>query len=428
MRTAMRGFWQASTIALALGTILLTGCAMFGATGSGQTPGGGTAGDPQYTIEQSISDQAQGMTIAFDGLAFLTGSLGADSFFPPGKAADFWGFQYLRDNDPSQMGHNTDFLTKASLNMLNALTSSQRAQLVALAKSQVASINQYGYDRFVLMQAFRRLLGGDVPTGATGLDESAVKAYSAELYQLDGEMSYERAEVMGGILHGLTTSQRATLDAMVGRGMLEWPTAQEPSELRALTGDEKVAVMTYGGDLFSWYAGSIEADVYFCPERHGTYFGSFYMKDAPAVGNANYSISTTLTGDMGQAFLSDLTSTQARLVTDLVAVQHPLLLQILDTRRSVATQLRKFISGGTADKATVLSLMQTYGELDGEIVYHLATAFCDVGRSLTSAQKTQLTALRHQALGDFTPSGAFLYSSPIPMPTIPNTDFLFETP
>lgn len=36
-------------------------------------------------MEQTLSDQAQGMTISFDGLAFLTGSLGADSFLPPGN-------------------------------------------------------------------------------------------------------------------------------------------------------------------------------------------------------------------------------------------------------------------------------------------------------------------------------------------------------
>jgi len=42
--------------------------------------------------------------------------------------------------------------------------------------------------------------------------------------------------------------------------------------------------MTYASEMFSWYAGSVEADVYFCPERHATYFGSFYMKDIPAMG------------------------------------------------------------------------------------------------------------------------------------------------
>ncbi|MCX6068570.1 MAG: hypothetical protein NT121_22960, partial [Chloroflexi bacterium] len=67
-------------------------------------------GPGSFTMDQTLSDKAQEMTIAFDGLAFLTGNLGSDSFFPPGKVADFWGFQYLRDNDPSGMGHNTDFL------------------------------------------------------------------------------------------------------------------------------------------------------------------------------------------------------------------------------------------------------------------------------------------------------------------------------
>jgi hypothetical protein len=41
--------------------------------------------------------------------------------------------------------------------------------------------------------------------------------------------------------------------------------------------------MTYAGDIYSWYAGSVEADVYFCPERQGTYFGSFYLKDTPVM-------------------------------------------------------------------------------------------------------------------------------------------------
>ena len=129
----------------------------------------GTNGDG-YTIEQTLSDEAQRNTIAFDGLAFLTGSLGADSFLPPGKVADFWGFQYLRDNDPSEMGHNTDFLTRAANNVLYLLTNSQVEELVALAEGQVSAINQYAYDRFVLMKTFRRLLGGDLlrePVGWT---------------------------------------------------------------------------------------------------------------------------------------------------------------------------------------------------------------------------------------------------------------------
>jgi Spy/CpxP family protein refolding chaperone len=390
------------------------------------------AGGGKMTMEQTLSDQAQLTTIAFDGLAFLTGSLGADLFFPPGKVADYWGFQYLRDNDPSEMGHNTDFLTRASLNMLYILTPAQRAQLATLAKSQVASINDYGYKRFVLMKAFRRLLEGDIPAGTTGLDKTAVMKYSAELYKLDGQMSYDRAKVMGGLLKALDTTQRAYLDKMVGKGMTTWNNVDEPSELRGLGRDEKVAVMTYAGDMFSWYAGSIEADVYFCPERQGIYFGSFYMKDAHAVGNPGYSIGTNITADMGNAFIAALTPTQAQYITSLVELQRADLFKIVDTRRTISTQLRKFIAGQTADSATVLNLSDTYGQLDGEIVYYFATHFAKVGKALTSDQKTKLMALRKQTLGDFTPKGAFLYATEIAIPTTPSTDFLFgntqETP
>ena len=103
--------------------------------------------------------------------------------------------------------------------------------------------------------------------------------------------------------------------------------------------------MTYAGDMFSWYAGNVDADVYFCPERQGTYFGSFYMKDAPAMGNPNYSIPTNLTGDMGAAFLNVLTPDQRSRITDLVDLQKSDLLKIVDRRRDVATELRKFIAG-----------------------------------------------------------------------------------
>ncbi len=301
-----------------------------------------TDGAPAYNIEQATSDKAQGMTISYDALAFMTGDLGSDSFFPPGKVADFWGFQYLRDNDPSEMGHAGDFLTSAAMNTLNNLTAAQRAQLVALAESQVDDINEYGYKRFVLMDAFRRLAEGDLPAGTTGLDKEAVKAYSAELYQLDGQISFERAQLMGQILTSLSAEQKAYFDAMVGNGMLEWNDVQEPEDVRGLDRDTKVAVMTYAADLYSWYAGSVEADVYFCPERHGTYFGSFYLKDIKAMSDPTYSIPTNLTGDLGELMLSKLTSEQAGLITSLVDIQKPALDGIVSSREQVSLELRKF--------------------------------------------------------------------------------------
>lgn len=382
------------------------------------------ASGPAFTLQQTLSDEAQRNTIAFDCLAFLTGSLGADSFFPPGKVADFWGFQYLRDNDPSALGHNTDFLTRAAENVLFILGDRQRSQLLDLAARQVQSNKDYALRRFPLMDAFRRLLAGDLPRGTTGLDLSAVNAYSAQLYRLDGEISLERAEVMGRIVQSLDARQRQYLDGLVGQGMASWPDPGEQLDKRSLPHDVHVAVMTYAGDLFAWYAGSLEADTYFCPERQGTYFGSFYLKDAPAVGNPNYTIDANLTANMGRNLLAALDASQARLVSGLVEAQKPALYELVDVRRAIATELRRFTTGDTADAAAVLRLAERYGELDGEIVFSYATSFAAVGQSLTAEQRANLLALRRQ-LGDFTPKGAYLYADPIDVPLIGSTDFLF---
>ncbi len=380
-----------------------------------------------YNIEQATSDKAQGMTISYDALAFMTGDLGADSFFPPGKVADFFGFQYLRDNDPSQMGHAGEFLTSAAMNMLNVLTADQRAQLVVLGKSQVDSINEYGYKRFVLMQAFQNLKDGKLPTGTTGLSEDAVKAYSTQLYQLDGQISFARAQLYGKLLYSMDAEQKAYLDAMVGKGMASWPKVTQPPDLQGLTPDVQVAVMTYAADMFSWYAGSVDADVYFCPERHGTYFGSFYLKDIRAMSDPTYAIPTSLTGDLGATMLKTLTTDQGQLITGLVDTNKPSLQGIVDIRRQVSIELRKFKDGGTADQSTVQSLMGQYGALDGEMIYNMAVNFSKVSQSLTSDQQAQLTSLRQQLLGNLVhPAGAYLYSQPIPMPTIPSSDFLFK--
>jgi hypothetical protein len=71
----------------------------------------------------------------------------------------------------------------------------------------------------------------------------------------------------------------------------------------------------------------------------------------------------------------------------------------------------------------VLSLSKRYGELDGEMSYLYATAFAEVGKTLTTQQNEELANMRTFNPAD--PKGPFLYSSPISMPKIPSTDFLF---
>ena len=389
----------------------------------GPRGGGNEHGARRYSIEQAVSDQAQLRTIAFDGLAFLTGDINADTFLPPGKVSDYFGFQYMRDIDAAVGGHNTSFLTRIANNMLSILNADQKAKLLALAKAQENDIRRFALMRLPLIKAFRRNLDGDIPVGSKGLDREAVMKWSAGLYELDGLLTYQRAEVMGAVLRSLDDSQKAALAKLKFGDSRTWPDMPDQLDRRSLSHEIDVAMMTYASEMFAWVAGSLDSDTYFCPERHGMYFGGFGMKTAPAMGKKDYSISTSLTGDSGEAFLAALTDAQRKLVTDAVDLQRKDLAEIVSVRRAIATELRRFLNGESADKAKVLSLSKRYGELDGELSYFYATAFANVARTLTAEQKAKVAALRNTNPSD--PKGPFLYSSPISMPQIEITDFLF---
>jgi Spy/CpxP family protein refolding chaperone len=377
----------------------------------------------RYSIEQATSDRAQLHTIAFDGLAFLTGDFGCDTFLPPGKVSDYFGFQYMRDIDAKEGGHNTSFLTRIAHNMLAVLNDDQRAQLLALGKEQENDIRRFAEKRLPLIKAFRRNLEGDLPVGSKGLDKNAVVKCSADLYELDGLLAFQRAKVMGGIIRGLNDQQKAVLAKLKFGDSRTWPELSEQLDKRSMSHEVNVAMMTYASEMFAWYAGSLKADTYFCPERHGMYFGGFGMKTAPAMGKQDYSISTSLTGDSGGAFLGTLTDAQQKLITDLVDLQRQDLEEIVKTRRAIATELRRFQKGESANEDKVLSLSKQYGQLDGEMSYLYATAFAKVGKTLSEQQKEKLARMRTSNPSD--PKGPFLYSSPINMPKIGNTDFLF---
>jgi len=396
-------------------------------------PGGGGG----MNTANTISDRAQSATIAFDGLAFVTGTFCAQTFYPPGKVADFFGFQYLRDNDPSNLGHNTEFTTLSADPVLAAMTDAQVLTFVNLAQEEQALSDAYGYARFPLAKAFRRLADGDVPSGATGLDRDAVKAYSASLFAIDGEMSILRARAYASVLGSMTTAQKAVLDAMKGKGAADWvQPSTEPAALRTY-GQYSVQLRTYAGEMLAWYVGSTEADVYFCPERQGTYFGSFFMKDVKAMHSPNYTISSNMTAEMGDAFLAALDATQRAKITALVTQQKADLLALVARRDQISIAFRALLApGGTVSDDAILALARQYGELDGEISYFYATAFAEVGRSLTDAQRATLLALRKTATAetggtpdyDATCGNGYLYSSPLPStPVIENTDFLFGT-
>ena len=415
-----------------------------------------TVTDPQFTIDQTISDATQSKTLAFSGIAMITGNFQAQSFFPPGKVSDYTGFQYLRDNDPDGMGHNTSFLTRVACNVIYILNEDQLAKLDALAIAQQANIDSYGYKRFAIMKAFRRLIDNDIPSGSA-LNLNSIKKASKELYRIDGQVSFDRAKVYAEIINSFDSNQIAYLQSMKGNGWCSWPdidTDDVKDKMGSLTGSS-VTVMTYAGDLFSWYAGSMEADVYFCPERHGTYFGSFYMKDAPAIGHEGYSIDTEMTAEAGVALCDSaegyVTDSQAAIINALVETQKNNLYagteNIVSVRTQITTLLRELLTApGDARIAEietqVLSLSETYGNLDGENNYNYAIAFASVYQTLDAAQITKLGNLRASLMkGTYTDGTSFdfttcstyyLYSAEIEEAKISdyitNTDYLFAEP
>ena len=421
---------------------------------------------PAYNISQGVSDQAQGTTLAFDALGLMNANLGSQSYFPPGKVADYTGFQFLRDSDPSNMGHNPDFTGLTSNSVIRILTDSQLAALAALAVGQADLVNQYGYHRFTLIKAFRRLMDGDIPAGAAGLSMSAVTSVSQELYLMDGQIAFDRALVYANVYKSMTRAQLASLDTMKGVGASSWTVTDAnfmKARVEAALGANasnttmNTLVMTYAGDLFSWYSGTVEADVYFCPERQGTYYGGFYIKDAPAMNaphGVSYTIDSALTGNAGAALLNSslgyVTSTQAGIMTNLINVQKSNMDGIVAVRAQIAALLRTLlVSTASSDtvRAQVLALSSgTYGTLDGRNNYYYATTFKQVADSLSTSQRAKLKTdfwdgLLISTYSNGTPynyavcKSTYLYSDTTTDPAvlaqiapyINNTDFLFAT-
>ncbi len=414
--------WMISAFLTIVGSALVVQCSVGDVVGTAET----TGVDP-YIIDQAISDEAQGNTIAFDGLGFMSGNLGSQTFLPPGKVADYSGFQYLRDNDPTQLGHNTSFVTIIAFNILHLLTTDQINFFVSSAREQIDQINAFGYKRFPLCKAFRRLIENDLPAGTTGLSQDVIKAYTAELYRLDGLICYKRAQLFGKIIASLSEVQRSKLVALKNlKGIGNWDaTLSNPLDGLNLQQDVNVAVMTYASEMYAWYTGTVKSDVYFCPERHGTYFGSFYLKDWPAMGNPNYTIDETMTANAGQNLLAVLSTSQAAQMKGIVDLQRSALAEIVERRTDISNQLRKFLVAQTADSSSVISLSKRYGELDGQLSYYYASNFAQIFHSLSVEQKAKISTLAND-LGYMSPNGAFLYSQPIPMPVVINTDFMFK--
>jgi Spy/CpxP family protein refolding chaperone len=386
----------------------------------------------QYSLVQAMSDGAQLHTIAFSGVAFLTGDFGASTFFPPGKFCDYFGFQYMRDIDVAGQGHNPAFMNRVAGNVFHVLDDAQKQQFLDLATEQCQPMRDLAEMRFPVIKAFWRELQGDIPAGSSGLSKQSTARYVGEMYSKDAELSYRRAQVYAAVDRSLTSEQKAYLASMKFDDFSTWPALDERDELRKQGRNPdplfNVAYMTYATDFFSWTAGSVDADTYFCPERHGTYFGGFYMKDMPAMGKRDYNISTAETGDVGEEFIDQvLNADQRACITAIPSRQRADLAEVASVRRQISVELRKFLTGQTPDRAKVIELGRRYGELDGEMSWNYAMAFAKVNKTLTPNQRAQLMQLRN--LSGYASAPTYLYSQPMDgAPTVRNTDAFFFAP
>lgn len=391
--------------------------------------GGDNLDQKRYSIEQAISDRAQLTTIAFSGLAFITGDFGASTFIPPGKVCDYFGFQYMRDIDVAEKGHNPMFVDRVVGNVLYILNDKQKQMFRDLADEQVPQLEALAEMRLPLIKSFHKELDGDIPKGSDGLNKQSVKKYVGEIFEQDAKLSIRRAEVLAAVANSLTEKQKAYLGEMKFGDFNTWP---DKNELAHLDKDKSklynVAYMTYASEFFSWYAGSIEADTYICPERQGTYFGGFYMKDIPAMDKRDFDISTSITGDSGETFLNDvLNSEQQKYITGILDSQHELLKEVIEVRRAFSTELRKLLDGQQPDPEKLLSLGHRYGELDGELSWNYATAYAKLNQTLTDEQREELMELRN--LDGYESAPYYIYSSPAnKQPVLKNVDTFFFTP
>jgi len=230
----------------------------------------------------------------------------------------------------------------------------------------------------------------------------------------------------------LTADQKAAFAKMKFGDFDSWLNLDEEAAKQSIREHREpfynVAFMTYLSEYFSWTAGSVEADTYFCPERHGTYFGGFYMKDMPAMGKRDYAISMSLTGDSGEAFVDKvLTDEQRPIMLAIPDLQRNALKGVAMTRRAISIELRKFLQGQTPDKAKLLALGRHYGELDGEMSWYYTMAFAKVNKTLTTEQRAALVKLRN--LDGYVSAPAYIYSQAVKTaPVLPNTDTFFFAP
>lgn len=349
-------------------------------------------------LNQSLSSGAQTATIAFANFAWATGDLCADTFLPPGKVADIYGFQYVRDGTADGLGHNSGFANVVSAIVLNNLTSSQLDILKSLADAEVDLLNATVLSRQPFQYAMRRYLGD--PT--LQLDMTKVIEAMAHIYDLDANLTLLRGEYYGQVFRTLTQAQIDYWETFYDYNIWTFPNSQELIDnihviLQGLDNSKSVEVQTFATDLFVQATQPLYADVYWAPERVSDFWGAFYLKDISVVGVANYTIDENATKDGGELFMDVAGADAKTMIKGITALETPYLYDWVTVRTIVATELRKYHTHNNINQSLVRDYMHLHGMYDGIISYYYAVNFTSITRALTSEQMATLQANRSPA-------------------------------
>ena len=376
------------------------------------------------SMANTLNDGTQLGTFTFDALSWYTGNLCSDSFLPGGKVADFFGFQYLREQGPGETGHSTVYVSYCAKAVMSILNSKQLAILQSLASNTSVFYNltsTYALNRYPLYYAFRKLYSGKLPQGTSGLNKEAIKNYTSKLYTIDAQISVKKATAFGQIINSLDQIQLAFLKNMVAGGFNSWPVNNSRADAN---------MMGLASEMFSWFAGNLTSDVYFCPERVADYFGSFYLKDGLGIGTTNYSVAAHITGGEGMDFYSYLNSIQQTWFNSLIEKQKNNLNTIVNLRTNISKELRKAYVNQAVNQDLVVGWEAQYGSLDGEIAYYYATTFSQLGNSLNQTQISKMNAIpivteMYSALCSKNPGISFVYDLQISQPIDSSSDTFF---
>ncbi|MCP4405107.1 MAG: hypothetical protein GY801_48375, partial [bacterium] len=199
---------------------------------------------PTYSITQATADETQLHTIAFAALSFMSSDLCDMSFLPPGKHASYFGFQYLRDVIGGAEGHGQNFVPKVANNLLYILNDEQEQILIELAEQQTEKIIQFAVMRFPLLVAFERYADKKLPNGTSQLNHSRIVEHSADLYALDGELSYERAVGFGKVVQSFSDAQKQSLEELTAKPFQAWPEREVQVDKRKFDHEVHIALMT----------------------------------------------------------------------------------------------------------------------------------------------------------------------------------------